>query len=49
MFNKQLDKALFLIPSLDPDDKMPKYVKELIDAGVSHVLVIVDSEFDKND
>lgn len=42
MSNTDLQKAIFLIPSLDPDDKMPAYVKELIDAGVNHILVIDD-------
>ena len=42
MLDRDLSKVIFLIPSLDPDDKMPKYVKELIDNGVKHVLVIDD-------
>ena len=42
-----LNKAVILIPSLDPDDKMPNYVKELIDAGCKHILVVNDGSKDE--
>lgn len=39
---EQLDKIVFLIPSLDPDSKMGEYVRELIDAGASSILLVDD-------
>ena len=37
-----LDNILFIIPSLDPDDKMPEYVRNLIKEGAKHVLLVDD-------
>lgn len=42
MNNSLLRKIVFVIPSLNPDDKMPQYVKELIDEGASNILVVDD-------
>lgn len=43
-----LNDLVFLIPSLDPDDKLPTYVKELIKAGVKHVLIVDDGSKQEN-
>lgn len=43
-----LEKIVFLIPSLDPDDKMPSYVRELIAAGAKHVLLVDDGSKKEN-
>ena len=37
-----LENIVFIIPSLDPDDKMPEYVRSLIKEGVKHVLLVDD-------
>lgn len=37
-----LDNIVFLIPSLDPDEKMPEYIRALINNGVKHVLLVDD-------
>lgn len=37
-----LNKILFLIPSLDPDYKMPEYIKGLIKAGAKNILLVDD-------
>lgn len=42
MMNDYLDKIVLLVPSYVPDDKMPQYVKELIKAGVKHVVIVDD-------
>ena len=34
--------AVILIPSLEPDDRLPAYVKRLLEAGFGHVVVIDD-------
>ena len=33
MVEIMLEDVVFIIPSLDPDEKMPQYVEELIEAG----------------
>lgn len=43
-----LNKIVFLIPSLDPDDKMPQYVRELISAGAKHILLVDDGSTQEN-
>lgn len=45
---KSLDNIVFIIPSLDPDDKMPSYVKELINAGAKHILLVDDGSKKEN-
>ena len=37
-----LDNIVFVIPSLDPDEKMPEYVRTLINSGVKCVLLVDD-------
>ena len=37
-----LDNIVFLIPSLNPDDKFPTYVRGLIEAGAKNVLLVDD-------
>jgi len=37
-----LDEIVLLIPSYDPDDKMPEYVKNLVNAGAKHIVVVDD-------
>ena len=34
-------KAVILIPSLEPDDRLPAYVKRLLEAGFGHVVIVV--------
>ena len=48
MSTKTLKNIVFLIPSLDPDEKMPEYVKELIKAGAKHILLINDGSKEIN-
>lgn len=45
---RELEKIVFLIPSLDPDDKMGVYVKKLINAGALKILVIDDGSKSEN-
>lgn len=37
-----VDKIMVLIPSLNPDKKLEKYIKELIEIGFIHILVVDD-------
>ena len=43
-----LNDICFLIPSLDPDEKMPKNVRELIGLGAKHVLIVDDGSKEEN-
>ena len=31
-----------LIPSLEPDDRLPAYVRRLLDKGFQHVVIVDD-------
>ena len=46
MTMQDIENIVFLIPSLDPDEKMPTYVKELVEAGAKHILVVNDGSSD---
>ena len=35
-------KAVILIPSLEPDERMPSYIRELKEAGFGHIVVVDD-------
>ncbi|MDO4940331.1 MAG: bifunctional glycosyltransferase family 2/GtrA family protein [Erysipelotrichaceae bacterium] len=39
---KQINNLVFLIPSLDPDEKLVEYVENLIENGAKHILIIDD-------
>lgn len=43
-----LSDVVLLIPSLDPDEKMPQYVNELIEAGVEKIIVVDDGSKKEN-
>ena len=34
--------AVMLIPSLEPDDRLPAYVRRLQDKGFQHVVIVDD-------
>ena len=34
--------AVMLIPSLEPDDRLPAYVRRLLDKGFQHVVIVDD-------
>ena len=40
--NKALTDAVILIPSLEPDQRLPAYVRKLADSGFGHVVVVDD-------
>lgn len=37
-----LNNVVFVIPCLNPDERMEKYVKDLIKNGVKHILLVND-------
>ena len=43
-----LTKIVFLIPSLDPDERMCPYIDELIAAGAKHILLVDDGSRAEN-
>lgn len=40
--NQKEKYGIVLIPSLEPDEKLPDYIKELKEYGLSHILVVDD-------
>lgn len=48
MNNLDLDKIVFLIPSLDPDNKMPEYVRQLIKDGAKQIILVDDGSKKEN-
>ena len=34
--------AVILIPSLEPDERLPAYIEKLVDSGFGHVVVVDD-------
>jgi len=38
----QLDSVAILIPSLEPDERLPKYIDSLMQAGFEHIVVVND-------
>lgn len=45
---KNLNNIVFLIPSLDPDERMCPYIDELIDNGAKHILLVDDGSHVEN-
>ncbi len=42
MTGKALEDAVILIPSLEPDDRLPAYIEKLVGSGFGHVVVVDD-------
>ena len=42
MGNHAAEQAVILIPSLEPDDRLPAYIKKLKEGGFAHIVVIDD-------
>ncbi len=42
MIRNAAERAVILIPSLEPDDRLPAYVKKLKEAGFAHIIVVDD-------
>jgi len=40
--SRALDDAVILIPSLEPDDRLPAYISKLVESGFGHVVVVDD-------
>ena len=40
--NKALQDAVILIPSLEPDERLPRYVQTLADSGFGHLVIVDD-------
>ncbi len=40
--NQALADAVILIPSLEPDDRLPAYIRKLVGSGFGHVVVVDD-------
>ena len=40
-------QAVILIPSLEPDERLPVYVRALLDEGFSHVVIVDDGSSEK--
>lgn len=45
---KNLNSIVFLIPSLDPDDRLCPYIDELIEAGAKNILLVDDGSHAEN-
>ena len=44
---KALDDAVILIPSLEPDERLPAYIEKLVAGGFGHVVVVDDGSSEK--
>lgn len=42
MSNNRPENAVVLIPSLEPDERLPRYVKALLAKGFGHIVVVDD-------
>lgn len=42
MNNSAAEKAVILIPSLEPDERLPAYIRKLKDSGFGHIIVVDD-------
>ena len=40
--HKALEDAVILIPSLEPDERLPAYIRRLVESGFGHVVVVDD-------
>ena len=45
----QANQLCVLIPSLEPDERLPKYVDSLIDAGFGLILIVNDGSSEEYD
>ena len=36
------EQAVILIPSLEPDERLPEYIQKLKDGGFAHIVVVDD-------
>ena len=39
---KALEEAVILIPSLEPDKRLPAYIRRLMESGFGHIVVVDD-------
>ena len=39
---KALEEAVILIPSLEPDERLPAYIRKLMESGFGHIVVVDD-------
>ena len=46
MENIAAEKAVILIPSLEPDDRLPAYIRRLKEGGFAHIVVVDDGSSD---
>ena len=46
MKNKAAEKAVILIPSLDPDGRLPAYVRKLKEGGFARIIIVDDGSGD---
>jgi Glycosyltransferases involved in cell wall biogenesis len=46
MENIAAEKAVILIPSLEPDDRLPAYIRKLKEGGFAHIVVVDDGSSD---
>ncbi len=42
MQNHAAEQAVILIPSLEPDDRLPAYIRKLKEGGLAHIIVVDD-------
>ena len=42
MNNSAAEKAVILIPSLEPDERLPASIRKLKDSGFGHIIVVDD-------
>ena len=42
MASNAAEDAVILIPSLEPDDRLPAYIRRLADSGFSRIVVVDD-------
>lgn len=45
--SKALQDAVILIPSLEPDGRLPAYIRTLLDSGFGHIVVVDDGSSEK--
>ena len=46
MGNHAAEKAVILIPSLEPDERLPAYIQKLKEGGFAHIIVVDDGSGD---
>lgn len=45
--NAALENAVILIPSLEPDERLPEYVRKLGESGFGHIVIVDDGSSEK--